>query len=170
MLNSSSLWLSQDSFDTLYPFRQIEKSPLINYLLYDRAQFTDIPLEDVDRLLNNKISSNDKLIISATYGLLKIVKYLVDNGADIHAKDDLVLQVAIENGHLEIVQYLVSKGVNIHVYYDLALQWAARNGHLDIVKYLVDQGANIHAIDDWALREAEENGHDEVVAYLKSLP
>jgi len=43
---------------------------------------------------------------------------------------------AAERGHLEVVKYLIENGANIHAADDYALRWAAYNGHLEIVKYL----------------------------------
>ena len=39
-------------------------------------------------------------------------------------------------GHLEVVKYLVENGANIHGRDDLAIRWASENGHLEVVKYL----------------------------------
>jgi len=44
------------------------------------------------------------------YGHLKIVKYLVEHGANIHAKDDEALKKSAYQGHLEVVKYLVKNG------------------------------------------------------------
>jgi len=72
-------------------------------------------------------------------------------------------------GHLEIVKYLVEQGADIHAEDDFALSWAAQLGHLDIVKYLVSKGANTHARNDETLRWAELNCHTAIVEYLKGL-
>ena len=68
-----------------------------------------------------------------------------------------------------MVKYLIENGANIHTDNDLALAWASSYGHLEVVKYLVEKGANIHADDDLSLRWASKNGHTDVVNYLKSL-
>jgi ankyrin repeat protein len=69
---------------------------------------------------------------------------------------------------LDVVKHLVEQGADIHARDNAALRWATLNGHLDVVKYLVEQGANIHALDDDdALCWAAENGHLEIVNYLK---
>ena len=51
------------------------------------------------------------------YGHLEVVKYLVEQGADIHAHDydgpDASLRMASENGHLDVVDYLISKGATL---------------------------------------------------------
>jgi ankyrin repeat protein len=65
-----------------------------------------------------------------------------------------------------VVRYLVSQGAAIHANDDEALRWSANNGHLEIVCYLVEQGANIHAQNDYALRWSAINGHLEVVQQL----
>ena len=112
---------------------------------------------------------NEALTFASQEGHIDIVKYLVENGADIHARNDWALIMASENGHLDIVKYLVNEGADIHVRKDWALRIASEKGHLDIVKYLVNEGADIHARDDWALRVASRKGHVEVVKFLKSL-
>ena len=88
-----------------------------------------------------------------------------DNGVDIHAYNDWVLQLSAGNGHLEVVKYLIDNGADIHADDDLALQLAARNGYLEVVRYLIENGANIHADDDWAFKY----GTPKVVAYLNSI-
>ena len=53
---------------------------------------------------------------AAAAGLLEVVRYLVDEGADILPKDDngaTALWTACENGHLEVAQLLHSKGASI---------------------------------------------------------
>ena len=82
------------------------------------------------------------------------IQFLVEQGADIHACDDLALRWAAMNGHLELVKYLVEQGANVNIEGDSVLYNAAQNGHLDVVKYLVENGANVHADGDEALRWA----------------
>ncbi len=55
------------------------------------------------------------------------------------------LILASAEGHLEVVKYLVSEGADIHAENDCAARWASRKGHLEVVKYLVLEGADIHA-------------------------
>ncbi|MHA1353556.1 MAG: ankyrin repeat domain-containing protein, partial [Candidatus Heimdallarchaeota archaeon] len=95
-----------------------------------------------------------------------VVKYLVEQGADIHAKDDYALRWSAAYGHIDVVKYLVEHGADIHAEDDHAIQLSAENGNLKIVKYLVEHGADIHAEDDYALRWSVENGHIDVVKYL----
>src|SRR5581483_2115027 len=146
--------------------------------------------------LNNKKNMNELLILASEKSELSLIKFALDNGANIHAyhdmalrwassngdleivrylfehgvninvKDDYALQLASESGHLGVVKYLVEKGANIHTNADYPLRWASRKGHLEVVKYLVDQGANIHINTDYPLRWASQHGYLEVVKYL----
>jgi len=87
------------------------------------------------------------LIEYSKKGNLDIVKYLVENGADIHAYDDYALKWSARNGHLDVVKYLLEKGANIHADNDSVLIDSAYYGRLDVVKYLLEKGANIDVID-----------------------
>jgi len=40
-----------------------------------------------------------------------VVKFLVKQGADIHAGDDDALRGAARNGHLDVVKFLEGKGI-----------------------------------------------------------
>ena len=123
----------------------------------------------VENGANIHADDDSSLQVSAEYGNLEVVKYLVKHGADIHAKDDVALRWSVEKGHLEVVKYLVEQGANIHADDDASLRSAAYNGRLEVVKYLIGQGANIHADNDASLRRASLNGHLYVVNYLKNL-
>jgi len=99
-------------------------------------------------------------------GHLKVAKFLVEKGADIHIHDNCVLVTACENGHLGVAKFLMDKGVSIRAFNDCALWRTCSNGHLEMVKFLVDKGANIHVHDDYALMRACFNGHLGVVKFL----
>ncbi len=78
-----------------------------------------------------------------------IVRYLVEQGADVNAPGDMdrtPLMAAASNGcHLEILRFLVEHGANVNARGELgwtALIWAAREGCIECVKYLLSQGAN----------------------------
>ena len=116
------------------------------------------------------INGKDQILgLASQDGHLIIVKYLVEQGADIHYNQSQALPLASENGHLTIVKYLVEHGAKVKSNNSEALMFASFNGHLSVVKYLVEQGSDIHAQDDDALRMANENGHLLVVEYLQSL-
>ena len=109
---------------------------------------------------------NYPLINASDNGHLDVVKYLVEQGADVRARDNYALRWAGYNGYLEVVKYLVEHGANVRADNDFALRIASENGHLEVVKFLVKQGVNVRVEDDYALISASENGHLEVVKYL----
>ena len=121
------------------------------------------------------------LLGAANKGHIKIVKYLIENGADIHSSGEGALLLATEKGYLEVVKYLIEHGSDIHANDNEALRLAAESGHLDIVKYLINiltleknstlgqispkEEENVDFIND-ALRLAAYNARLKVVIYL----
>ena len=76
---------------------------------------------------------------------VEIMKYLIENGADVHARDDYAIRYSAKNGHIEVVKYLIDNGADIHACNDFALRYSAANGHLEVVKYLIENGADVQA-------------------------
>ena len=76
---------------------------------------------------------------------------MVENGADINAKDDggwTALMLASYNGEFEVVKYLVESGANINAKDNdgrTALMLASLNGKFEVVEYLIEKGANVNA-------------------------
>jgi ankyrin repeat protein len=116
--------------------------------------------------MNTQEQLNEELIKTIQNGDLDKIKNLVEQGADIHVKDDYALRLSAANGHLYIVKYLVEQGADIHADNDCALRYSANNGRLEVVKYLVEQGADIHADNDCALKWSAKYGHLETVKYF----
>ena len=85
-------------------------------------------------------SINCSLIIAAHLGDLAQVKLALEQGADIHAKDDSALRYAADSGHLEVVKFLFEKGADIHAVDDYALRFAFYNGCLAVVDFLIEKG------------------------------
>lgn len=110
------------------------------------------------------------------YGDLYIVKYLIENGADIRGRDnEKLVTLASMKGNLEMVKYLAEHGGNLHNSGNVlngeegaAVRWASQNGHLEIVKYLVEHDVNFRSKNDYAVKWAKSMGHDDIVDYLVS--
>ena len=85
--------------------------------------------------------NDESLRLSAENGHIDMVKYLVENGADIHAQNDESLRLSAKNGHLGVVKYLVENGADVHADDDCALYLSACNGHLEVVRLLLENGA-----------------------------
>jgi len=126
-------------------------------------------MEMIKYLVSTELTNtiiNNALRRSAIVGNLRLVKYFVSIGADVHTHDDDALRWSADGGHLNMVKFLVGIGADIHVWDDIALRWCK---DLETVKYLVSVGANIHAEYDGALRRRALEGNLEVVKYLISV-
>lgn len=128
-------------------------------------------LKGVKMAIERGANANDgRPIGSASLnGYFDIVKYLVENGANIHYDFEYSLACASHNGHLDIVKYLVEHGADINCNNTYALVWASSKKHLNVVKYLVEHGADIHTDNDLPLREAGKNGDIDMVKYLLKM-
>lgn len=98
---------------------------------------------------------------------LDIVKYFTER--KVFIDDGISLFYSAKNGYFDILKYLIENGADVHASNNVALRWASCKGHLEIVKYLVEKGANIHAEDNYALRYATQKQHLNIVNYLNSL-
>lgn len=83
---------------------------------------------------------------------------------------------AATNGHAEVVKWLLDQGAEIHHYFRgirrcMPLLGATMNGHFDVVKLLVEHGAEINL--PWhgtnAYMNAKAYGNPEIADYLRAL-
>jgi len=97
---------------------------------------------------------NKSIHYAAIEGHLEVVKYLLENGANINAIGNLDYQsihCAALEGHLEVVKYLLENGADINAKNSDGYQpihCAVFEGHLEVVKYLLENGADINAKDN----------------------
>ncbi|MDR1483259.1 MAG: ankyrin repeat domain-containing protein [Planctomycetaceae bacterium] len=153
-------------------------SPLMNLIVNEIQNSNRISLEKVKFLVERGVEMNDTasrqtpLLYVLTLGKpdFEIVKYLVENGADVHAKQSSnyggfgVLHAAImanftnrdnatddlNQNFFEIVKYLVEHGADVNSPSNnekstRPIHLAALLGSEKIVKYLVEQGADLSA-------------------------
>jgi len=83
---------------------------------------------------------------------LEVVKFLISNGADLHAKDDneeTPLHVACHEGFLELAKLLIELGANPNVKGDdenTPLHVACGQGHLEVAIFMIESGGvDLHA-------------------------
>jgi ankyrin repeat protein len=98
---------------------------------------------------------------------LKVIKELIEEGADPKANDSQALLLAAIYGHLEIVKLLLPLS-NPKANNSDALRFAALHGHLDVAKLLLPV-SDPKAYNSQALRYAATYGHLEVVKLLLPL-
>ncbi|KAL6617339.1 ankyrin repeat-containing domain protein [Neocallimastix sp. 'constans'] len=112
------------------------------------------------------------------YGYIHLVKYLINQGINIYAKDDKgnnALMEASSHGFINIIEYLLEKGIPVEERNNegyTALMYATKNGYLNIVKCLIKNGASINDLDtngNNLLMLASSEGFMEIVEYLKEM-
>ncbi|MDD4081769.1 MAG: ankyrin repeat domain-containing protein [Sphaerochaetaceae bacterium] len=107
----------------------------------------------------------DKVILGKKEKITaKVIKRLIDEGADPKVEGNWPLRWAAKNGHLEIVKLLLPLS-DVKAFASEALRLAAVNGHLEIVKLLLPI-SDPKVYNSEALRYAAENGHLEIVKLL----
>ena len=109
-----------------------------------------------------------KLILSSYYGRPRNVDFLIDQGVDPTALDNLAIIWASKNGHLPVVErLLLDERTDPSALYNFAIRSASVNGHLPVVeRLLLDERTDPAAQRNEAIRYASESGHLPVVERL----
>ena len=117
---------------------------------------------------------------AARRGYMDLMRFLVDDGADLDARNAsgaTPMFLASQAGHVQLVRYLAEGRVDLHVGLDFANEgvtpvWiASQNGHVEVVRCLAEHRANLETApvesDGWTpLCTASHHGHVEVVRCL----
>ena len=118
---------------------------------------------------------NEALIWAAKVDNLELIRYLIEEGADVNTTSFDVhtpLTAAAEGGYTESVKFLLEKGADVNkqqCWYDTPLIIGAKSGHFQCVKVLIKSGADISAKDVSglsAMHHAVQCGHDTCVHML----
>ena len=152
----------------------------LNELLLSRLEVDPKAIEKRSHEFNSPILSH-----AAENGNLAGVRYLLDKGADVEAKDGFgltALWIAVMARHTEIVRTLLEKGAKPYIErimdgsleIESPLHEVANNSDpraLDIARLLLDFGGDLRAQDDWSMTPLEvamENGQLEMVELFLS--
>ena len=96
---------------------------------------------------------DEQLIEQSQKGDSVRVKELLENGADVNAKNNYTaLHWSAYWGHTEVVRVLLEHGADINAknnYGETVLHNSAWNGHTDIVGALLEHGANVNAKNNY---------------------
>jgi len=110
----------------------------------------------------------DKVILGKKEKInLKVIKRLIDEGADPTADDNYLLNWAALNGRTDVVKLIISIPNFKLNNYD-ALERAAAKNHINIVKLLIPLFES-KLINSYALSFAAKNGHIKIVKLLLPL-
>lgn len=106
------------------------------------------PMNSSESLHGEKIDDYDGLLhIAAFEGDIKLIRLLLDKGADINSggkRFGSALQAASYAGRLHVVRELMDNGADINAQggsYRNAVMAALRRGHVEVVQLLLDNGA-----------------------------
>ena len=142
-------------------------SPEANRALLRAAMEGDIEAVkqhlDAGANVNAMRGGGTPLHLAASWGHKEVAELLIDNGADVNAKDIdgwTPLRKAAWHGRKEIVELLIANGADVNpqdVNGWTPLHQAARNGHKEIAELLIAKGADVTAKNedgetplDWA--------------------
>ena len=121
------------------------------------------------------VETADALRLAVDMGKAKVVKLLLEHGADKNGQDSYgqsLAMTAASNHHADVLALLIASGADINApnqYRITPLAVAAEQGHLDLVNMLVAAGARVNARDTaggTALSVAILRGYKEIVAAL----
>lgn len=86
---------------------------------------------------------------------------------------DAALLDAAERGDIDEVKHLINEGADVNakdVYEKTPLHWAAEKGHKEIVEILLKKGADVNGVESFSgmtsLWLAAQNGHESLVEVL----
>jgi ankyrin repeat protein len=120
---------------------------------------------------------DNQLINACVEGGLQEVKELLDNGANINAKDEYgntALILAAHKGHTEIVKLLMDSGADVNaknIFSNTPLMVASWRGHPEVVKLFLGKGADMEAkniFGNTPLIFTLRHGHLDIVELLVS--
>jgi hypothetical protein len=125
---------------------------------------------DILELIRRKIKiTDDTYIIAAVrMGSVNVVKYLIDHGANVHAKNDKCMYLTRKYGNLKLVK-LLKFYCPIYRYNHRALIAACEHSHLKIVKNLVPPESHLKFSNLSAIQAATRHGHYNIVNYLCTI-
>lgn len=111
--------------------------------------------------VNNLLNYDTFMYMQALYGHLNVVKFLVTQGADLHAmKDDLLIECTSK----EMIQYLLDCGATVH---ESTVHSFCSKGDLELVKLFVEHGVDIDM--NRLMLKAIMRHHNDIVEYLADL-
>jgi len=166
------------------PIQAQDGSKLIELVMYqefDKAK--ELIKKGVDVNYQDESSGSTALILSCQYGFLDMVKFLVENKADINlqAKNGYTPLIAAAGVSQEIVEYLISKGADVSLktkdgttaFTRSIIGVLSERVTMDVAMILLEKGANVDEAaitgrteDYTCLMKAARNNHPDLAKFL----
>lgn len=93
--------------------------------------------------LDIHVDNDFPLVLATSRGNLPLIKFLIDNGADIATRDNICIKISIDSMDPNIFTYLLQSGSDIHCDCNYPLRRAVYLQKIAMVKKLLESGANI---------------------------
>ena len=188
----SSIWSIDDENAKLlqnaacgdYRHLELVKANPFHYLVYICAGgFTDLLrdyiLRDHEEELKASSHLGEAINKASAGGHTDLVRILIENGADINAKDKVgwvPLLIACKGGLTDTARLLIEYGADVEVTTSseqwTSLMLASRGGYFDTVELLVENKANVSALNengDSAIDFANQYKHEKCASYLTNI-
>ncbi len=147
--------------------------------LGDLEQVKQLVKRNSETVKSHSAEGFSALGLAAFLGQGDIVKYLLENGADVNAVAKnptgyTALTGAVSTGRKEIATLLLTKGANVNHQYEegfSALMEASASGNVEMTKLLLTHGADVNAKtreNKTALSYALDKEHQDVAALLRA--
>jgi ankyrin repeat protein len=109
--------------------------------------------------------SSELLLDCCMHGLFNAVKYLIDNGANIHYNNESALFSSLNNYHPDITLFLMKNGADVSAREYYAFNLIGTYSYVNIMDYLMEVGVDIH-VDNIAMKASLRNHCHEMIDYL----
>jgi ankyrin repeat protein len=98
--------------------------------------------ENIHKKKFRSINFDNGLVFGASCqsGNIEMIKFLIENGINIHNDNDRPFAVACSGGKIDVVKIFIENKFDIHIDDDYALKVSCQRGHLDLVKFLISNG------------------------------
>lgn len=106
---------------------------------------------------------------------INLIKLFINNGADIHMKNNVIFKLASKHCDYDLIKLLINHESNLElskrhqfvcVINNYAFKRAIDEQYFNIVKLLLENGADIHSENDYALKKATQQGCFKIVKLL----
>ncbi len=155
------------------------KSPITTVADEEEAEIRRIQamIQNSPDLINGSPNVESPLLAAARHGRLRVVSFLLDNGADVNAVfgGKTALHNAVQFGNKAMVELLLARGASVDAKDGTggtALHEAAQAGYLSIVEVLLKHKADLNARnskqngEQAPLHLATKNGHTTLIGFL----